>query len=105
MIARRPLPASSRYCAVDQVETTLPDGRTVVHLRRRFIPRPEELSGLGVRRVAEGERIDHVAADAIGDPTAWWQLADANGVSDPEDLVGEPGAVLRVTYPLGVRGG
>ena len=104
MTSRRALPSSSRYAAVEQVETTLADGRTVVHLRRRFVPRPETLSTLGHHRVVEAERIDHVAATAIGDPTAWWQLADANGVNDPEDLVREPEAVLRVAHPEGVRG-
>ncbi|HET9442226.1 MAG TPA: hypothetical protein VFO65_02815 [Acidimicrobiales bacterium] len=104
MSIRRKLPRASRYADVEQVETTLADGRTVVHLRRRFVPRPETLSTLGHHKVVEGERIDHVAAAAIGDPAAWWQLADANGVSDPEDLVREPEAVLRVTYPEGVRG-
>jgi hypothetical protein len=98
---RRKLPSSSRYAEVEQVETTLPDGRTIVHLRRRFVPRPETLSTLGHHRVAEGERIDHVAAATIGDPAAWWQLADANGVSDPEDLVRDPESVLRVAYPKG----
>lgn len=102
--AGRKLPSSSRYATVEQVETTLPDGRTIVHLRRRFVPRPETLSTLGHHTVAEGERIDHVAAATIGDPAAWWQLADANGVSDPVDLVRDPGAVVRVSYPDGVRG-
>jgi hypothetical protein len=101
---RRQLSSTSRYADVDQVEVALPDGRTIVHLRRRFVPRPETLSTLGHHQVAEGERIDHAAATAIGDPTTWWQLADANGVSDPEDLVREPEAVLRVAYPQGVRG-
>jgi len=102
--ARRQLPSSSRYATVEQVETTLADGRRIVHLRRRFVPRPETLSTLGHHRVAEGERIDHVAATTIGDATAWWQLCDANGVADPDDLVRQPEAVLRVSYPEGVRG-
>ncbi len=102
---RRALSRDSRYATTDQVERTLPDGRTIVHLRRRIIPRPETLSAAGTHRVAAGDRIDHAAATAIGEPTAWWQLADANGVSDPEDLVREPDAVLRVTHPQGVRGG
>ena len=101
---RRKLPPGSRYAPVEQVETVLPDGRTIVHLRRRFVPRPETLSTVAHHRLADGERIDHIAATTIGDPTAWWQLADANGVTDPEDLVRQPDAVLRVSYPEGVRG-
>jgi hypothetical protein len=101
---RRKLPPSSRYAPIEQVELELPDGRRIVHLRRRFVPRPETLSTVAHHRVADGERIDHVAAAAIGDATAWWQLADANGVTDPVDLVRQPDAVLRVSYPEGVRG-
>jgi hypothetical protein len=100
----RALPPGSRYAPVEQVQDDLPDGRRVVRLRRRFVPRPETLATAGYHRVAEGERIDHVAARAVGDPTAWWQVADANGVTDPEDLVRRPDVVLRVTYPEGVRG-
>lgn len=102
---RRDLPANSRYAPIEQVESERADGRRVVHLRRRFLPRPETLSTVTHHKVANGERIDHVAATAVGDPTAWWQLADANGVMDPEDLVRQPDAVLRVTLPEGVQGG
>lgn len=101
---RRDLPANSRYAPVEQVETELADGRRIVYLRRRFLPQPESLATVAHHKLSAGERIDHVAASAIGDPTAWWQLADANGVMDPEDLVRQPDAVLRVTYPEGVQG-
>lgn len=101
---RRELPPNSRYAPIEQVETELHDGRKVVHLRRRFVPRPETLSTVTYHKVKTGERIDHIASDAIGDPTAWWQLADGNGVMDPEDLVRQPDAVLRVTLPEGVQG-
>lgn len=101
---RRALPPTSRYSSIDQVETELSDGRRVVHLRRRFVPRPETLSTVTYHQVRTGERIDHVAAEAIGDPTAWWQLADANGVMDPEDLIRQADAVVRIALPEGVHG-
>lgn len=104
MTDRRTFPPNSRYADVEQVEVELADGRRVVHLRRRILPQPEVLSTLSHHRVSDAERIDHAAAVTIGDPLAWWQLADANGVFDPEDLVRDPGAVIRVAYPRGVRG-
>lgn len=91
--------SNSRYFDVETTTTVAADGREIVHLRRRFAPQPDALSTIGRHVVAEGERIDNVAAAEVGDATAWWQLADANGASDPEELVGQPGTVLRVTLP------
>jgi hypothetical protein len=101
---RRSFPITSRYHDTGQRETTTADGRTVVHLDRRFVPPPESLATLGHHRVVEGERIDSVAASELGDPSQWWRLADANGVTDPEELVDEVGTVVRITLPGGVPG-
>jgi hypothetical protein len=89
----------SRYAGVGTTTTVGADGREVVHLRRRFPPQPDALTTVARRVVIEGERIDNVAAAELGDPTAWWQLADANNVRDPDDLVAEPGAIVRITLP------
>ncbi len=91
--------SNSRYFDVETTTTVAADGRDIVHLRRRFAPQPDVLSTIGRHVVAEGERIDNVAAAELGDATAWWQLADANGANDPEELVEQPGTVLRVTLP------
>jgi hypothetical protein len=89
-------PPNSRYHGVETVETVAPDGRTVVHLRRRLIPPLEafdEIDGVVVQ----------VAARVIGDPEQYWRLADANGVTWPAELTAEPGRRLRVTLPQGLR--
>ena len=104
MTAPRPFPLNSRYHETPQLETTLPDGRTVVFLARRFLPPPETLATLGYHAVVEGERIDSVAAAELGDPVQWWRLADANGATDPEEMVDEVGALVRITLPEGVPG-
>lgn len=104
MTAPRPFPLSSRYHDTPQLETTLADGRTVVFLARRFLPPPGSLATLGFHAVVEGERIDSVAAAELGDPTQWWRLADANGATDPQEMVDEVGELVRVTLPEGVPG-
>jgi len=92
---------SSRYARTGTAEITLPDNRTVVFLRRRWLPQPETLAELGRHRVAEGERLDHLAAQYLGDPTMFWQLCDANRALHPLALE-EIGKSLRITLPAGV---
>ena len=51
-----------------------------------------------------GDRLDLVAARYLGDPTAAWQVADANGALDPDELtaVEAEGDLLVVPFPGGV---
>ena len=46
------------------------------------------------RVVQLGDTIDWIAADELGDPTAWRILADVNGIDDPRRL--RPGQVLLI---------
>jgi hypothetical protein len=92
-------PPPSRYAAIG---TTIhdPDGELpVVHLRRRFVPRPESLTGISEHVVVAGERTDHIAAAELGDPELFWRLCDGNRAVRAEDLVAEPGRLLRITAP------
>jgi len=60
-----------------------------------LLPRavPAALPALLARhRIEPGDRLDLLAAQYIGDPTAGWRIADANTALDPDELVG-PGAV------------
>jgi hypothetical protein len=95
---------SSRYASTGTAEITLPDGRTIAYLRRRWLPQPEALVELQRHTVTEGERLDHIAAQHFGDPTMFWQLCDANRAMQPEELetVGES---LRITLPAGIPAG
>lgn len=76
----------------------------MVYLERRFVPQPESLAPLRTHTVAVGERLDVIASVEIGDPSMWWQVADANRAMWPEDLTARIGARLRITYPEGVPG-
>lgn len=96
-------PVSSRYYTTPTAETTLPDGRHVVFLRRRFLPAVERFSVIASHLLRQDERLDHVAAAHLGDPEQSWRLADANGALHPRDLI-EPGRTLDITLPEGIPG-
>lgn len=96
--------ATSRYYGIEVTTGTLPDGREVPYLRRRFPPDPAALTQIGTYTVRPGDRVDVVAAATIGDPEQAWRLADANGAMRPAELTETPGRQLRVTQPEGVPG-
>lgn len=95
-------PPSSRYHGIATAELTDVDGRTVVYVTRRFLPDPRKLSTLGTHTVAEGDRLDNIAANKFGDATAFWRIADAELALRPEELTSAPGRRLRITLPPGV---
>lgn len=97
-------PPTSRYHGIEVTTLETPDGDAVPYLRRRFIPSPERFALLQEHVVSEGERPDHVAARYLGDPEAFWRIADANTVIRPHDLTDTPGRRLRITLPEGIPG-
>jgi hypothetical protein len=98
------LPPTSRYASVGTTTLTTASGTTIVYLERRFVPQPGSLTQVGVHTVVPGDRLDLIASTAIGDPSQWWQVADANRAMWPEGLTATTGAVLRITLPQGVPG-
>ncbi|UAN00459.1 LysM domain-containing protein [Achromobacter mucicolens] len=90
--------ANSRYHGVPTAEMPGPDGRPLVYLRRRFLPDPAALTAVGEVAVAPGDRLDRLAAAALGDPLQFWRLADGNDAPRPAALE-TPGRSLRVTLP------
>ncbi len=97
-----PSAANSRYNGIGTATLTLPDGREVQYLQRRLIPRPEQYATLRQYVTIQGDRIDVVANNQLGDPLLYWILCDANGATDPDALTAEPGRVLRITLPAGI---
>ncbi|MNR68819.1 hypothetical protein D3C85_1936240 [compost metagenome] len=53
---------------------------------------------MGELSVAPGDRLDRLAAAALGDPLQFWRLADGNDAPRPAALE-QPGRSLRVTLP------
>ena len=95
-------PQASRYHDIEVATVEGPDGRPVKYLRRRFVPDPSAFATLFEHTVREGERLDQVAAAMLGDPEAFWRIADANGARAPEELTRAAGRRLRITLPAGV---
>lgn len=97
-------PATSRYYGVQTARVVSADEKTVVYLRRRFVPPPERFELIHEHTVTQGDRLDNIAATYLGDPEQFWRLADANAAMKPEDLTQEAGRKLRITQPEGIPG-
>jgi hypothetical protein len=100
----QPFPPTSRYFAVEIAEWQAPDGRTIKYLRRRFVPPPENFELLQEHTVKQGERLDNITAQYLGDPEQFWRLCDANGAMRPEELTETIGRRLRITLPEEIPG-
>jgi len=94
---------TSRYYGLS-VTTMLQRGRPVAYLLRRFVPPPERFQLLQQHTVVQGERLDNIAAQYLGDATLFWRLCDANGAMRPSELVETVGRKLRLTMPEGITG-
>jgi hypothetical protein len=90
---------TSRYADIETNEYTPADGRPIAYVRRRFVPNGETLDLLTEVSVVEGDRLDRIAYNELGDPEQFWQVCDANNALNPADLTQEIGAVLRIPLP------
>jgi len=89
---------NSRYYALETATYLMPDGLQIAYKRRRFLPHGEDLPLLVEVTVAEGDRLDLITYRTLGDPEAFWQVADANNGMNPAELE-QPGVTLRVPIP------
>ena len=97
-------PPNSRYYGIDTATFQTPDGEQIAYLERRFIPGPEQFSLLQFYTVKQGDRLDNISAAVMGDPQAFWRIADANRAMNPDKLTAKPGRALRITLPQGIPG-
>ncbi|MET0935096.1 MAG: LysM domain-containing protein [Luteibacter sp.] len=88
---------NSRYYGIPTTTMTLPDGSQVSYLTRRFVPAPERFRPLQRHVVAEGDRLDSLAAKYFNDPLLFWRICDANRALRPGELVETVGERLRIT--------
>jgi hypothetical protein len=98
-----PTQLNSRYNGIGTATYMRPDGTVIRYLNRRIIPPADQFSTMRQYVVVQGDRIDVVANTQMGDPLLYWILCDANGASDPDALTAEPGRVLLITLPAGIR--
>ena len=97
-------PANSRYYGMDTAKLTTTDGRMIVYLRRRFVPAASRFATVREYTVRQGDRLDNLAAQYLGDPEVFWRLCDANNAMRPDELTEIPGSTLRITLPEGIPG-
>jgi hypothetical protein len=96
--------ATSRYYGMGTTTMVSSAGEKVVYLQRRFVPPPERFQTVQVYTVAQGDRLDNIAAQFLGDPTLFWRLCDANRAMRPDGLTETAGRTLRITLPEGIPG-
>jgi hypothetical protein len=97
-------PPTSRYYGIETATLKTFDGRTVVYLRRRFLPAADRFALLLEHVVSVDERLDNIAARYMDDAEAFWRIADANSAMRPEELTETIGRRLRITLPEGIPG-
>jgi len=96
-------PPTSRYYAIEKA-TLEEGGKTIIYLRRRFVPSPDRFALLQEHIVTQGERLDNITAAHLDDPLQFWRICDANRAMRPEELTETVGRKLRITLPEGIPG-
>ncbi|MFG6096226.1 LysM domain-containing protein [Leptolyngbyaceae cyanobacterium CCMR0082] len=97
-------PPTSRYHTIETKTLEGETGQSVAYLCRRFVPPPERFALLQEHTVRDGERLDNLTAQYLGDPEQFWRICDANGAIRPNDLTATTGQKLRITLPEGIPG-
>jgi nucleoid-associated protein YgaU len=96
---------NSRYYGAAVQAYTLANGTPVKYLARRIIPQPDIYTSVQNYAVVDGDRLDNLAAKFLGDPTLWWMICDANGVTDPDELTAQAGRTILVPVAAGIPAG
>lgn len=97
-------PPTSRYHKVETAVLEQTDNEPIVYLKRRFVPKPETLSTLQEHLIQQGERLDNIAHQYLGDPELFWQICDGNGVMHPLEITEKTQRIIRITMPQGILG-
>ncbi len=92
--------ATSRYTNIATSTFTLPDGRIISYVQRRFLPDSETLTTLTEYQVTQGDRLDNITARYLGDPEQFWRICDANAIMQPTSLTDETHIGQRIRIPL-----
>ncbi|MGZ8158721.1 MAG: LysM domain-containing protein [Methylobacter sp.] len=97
-------PPASRYYGIETATLETGDGKTVIYLKRRFVPSADRFALLQEHSVVQGDRLDNITAHYLGDPEQFWRLCDANNAMRPDELTETIGRRLRITLPEGIPG-
>lgn len=97
-----PYPPTSRYYLIETATLIDREGREIVYLRRRFLPDGRRFAEIRRIVVRDGDRLDTLAANELGDPEQYWRICDAHEAMKPSDLTAIPGTEIRITLPEGI---
>lgn len=96
---------NSRYYGLPTRTFVTADGHMVPYVSRRFVPSADRFALLKEHVVAQGDRLDNIAAKYFGDPEQYWRLCDASNAIRPDELIDTVGRSLRITLPEGIPAG
>jgi len=99
-----PFSPTSRYHDIETTIFETADGKKVAYVRRRFLPSSDRFSLLEEHVVTDGERLDNITAQYLGDPEQFWRVCDSNNAMHPDELTKTIGRHLRITLPEGIPG-
>ncbi len=97
-------PPTSRYHGIETATLETEDRETIVYLRRRFVPSPDRFFLLQEHTVTQGNRLDNITNQYLGDSERFWQLCDSNNAIYPDELTETIGRQIRITLPEGIPG-
>lgn len=97
-------PTTSRYFGIDTAIFETEKKDPIVYLRRRFVPPADRFHLLQEHTVTEGERLDNLTNQYLGDPEQFWRVCDSNNAVKPDELTEITGRKIRITLPEGVPG-
>jgi hypothetical protein len=86
----------SRYYDLETAKFTTGDGNVISYKRRRFLPRAKDIQSREEIVVADGDRLDMIAAEKFGDPGQFWRICDVNRGMNPFDLTSGIGRKLKI---------
>ncbi len=90
----------SRYANLGTATYVGADGREIQYVRRRFIQHQRGEQQVRFVVAADGDRLDLLAARALGDPLKFWKICDANEAIRPDELTETPGRKLGLPAPF-----
>ena len=91
---------ASRYYGLTNRERTNAAGLTETFVARRIIPAMSRYRALDRHRTDGDERIENLSADYLGDPELYWRISDANGDQDPGLSAQPIGRLITIPLPL-----
>ena len=102
---KAPFPPDSRYHGLPLRRMTLPDGREVAYVGRRFLPPLDAYEPIAVHEVHDRDRLDLLAAQYFADPEQGWRIPEANGVRDPRTVMSQAGSRIAIAAASTIQGG